>query len=132
GVTIVLCLDYSSDATDIQAQYTAAATLALARKIEETGRRVELWASILTHDAHHMRQSFEGISYLRADAPQQFDELDHCVVKRADEQLQGPAIAALCSMSLLRHVYFQVWKLQYLTLGFMQNYGSATDKHEVY
>lgn len=130
-VTLVLCTDYTASATSAGAQHTIAATVALARKIEESGRRCEIWASILTHDAHRMR--YRGsVSYLAAGAPAEFDELDHVVVKRAEEDLSAPCLAALCSLSLVRALFFQIWRLQYGTLGFLCNTGSATDKDEVH
>lgn len=126
-VTLVLCTDYSSDADDETAIHTQAATLALARKIEETGRRVEIWASILTHNAHTMRKAITG-----PGCPHTFDELDHLVLKRADEDLSGPALAALCSLSLVRQTFFQVWRMQLERIGPIDNYGEATNKHQVY
>lgn len=130
-VTLVLCTDYTASATSAGAQHTIAATLALARKIEESGRRCEIWASILTHDAHRMRYR-SGTSYLAPGAPAEFDELDHVVVKRAEEDLSAPCLAALCSLSLVRALFFQIWRLQYGSLGFLCNTGSATDKAQVH
>jgi hypothetical protein len=124
-VTLVLCTDYTSSATYAMAQYTIGATLALAQKIEETGRRCEIWASILTHDAHNMR------AHIVETCPQHFDELDHLVVKKAAEDLNTPTLAALCSLSLVRGLFFQVWRMQRDSIGPMDNYGCATDKHAV-
>jgi hypothetical protein len=130
-ITLILCVDADAGVTSYEAQCTAAATLALARKLEEHGRRVELWGSILTHHAHTMRQRSTGQSFLRPWAPQTFDEIDHCILKRAEDTLAGPAIAALCSIDFLRVVYFKIWELQYGRLGFLNNYGSATTKQSI-
>ena len=131
-VTLVLCTDYSSNAISPTAQYTMAATLALAAKIEETGRRCEIWASILTHQAQRMRQGVHDAQpALVEGCPPVFDELDHLVVKRATESLQAPAVAALCSLSYVRSLFFQIWRMHRDTIGPMRNYGSATNKGQV-
>lgn len=125
-ITLVLCTDYTVNATHASAYYTTAATLALAQKIEETGRQCEVWASILTHDAHRMRK------HILPDHPQQFHELDHMVIKRPGEAISAPALAALCSLSYLRNLFFQVWTMLDTTIGPMGNFGSATNKKQVF
>ena len=124
-ITLVLCTDYTSNATYEAAQYTIAATLALANKIEETGRRCEIWASILTHDAHRMRSS------IVPGHPKMFDELDHLIVKRAQESLTAPGMAVMCSLDLVRKVFFQIWQQQRDTIGRIVNHGRATKKQQV-
>ena len=132
-VTIVLCTDYTASAVSVTAQYTIGATLALAQAIEATGRRVEIWASILTHNAHRMRRRFlSDTADLVPGCPATFDELDHLVVKRADEPITSPAVAALCSLDLVRSLFFQVWRMQRETIGTLHNYGAATNKADVY
>ena len=125
-ITLVLCTDYTVNATAPAAQYTTAATIALAQKIEETGRQCEVWASILTRDAHRMRQS------IAPGHPGAFHELDHIVVKRSGEALTAPGIAALCSLAYLRSLFFQVWTMLESSIGAMGNFGSATNKKQVY
>jgi hypothetical protein len=130
-ITLVLCTDYSSNASHAAAQYTIGATLALAQKIEETGRRCEIWASILTHDAQDMRTR-KGTSYLVSSCPARFDELDHLVIKRAEEEITAPTLAAVCSLSFVRALFFQVWRMQRASIGVMQNFGDPTNKAQVY
>ena len=125
-ITLVLCTDYTANATYPAAQYTTAATLALAQKIEETGRQCEIWASILTRDAHRMRTS------IVPEHPAAFHELDHIVVKRPGESISAPGLAALCSLSYLRRLFFQVWTMLEPTIGAMGNFGKATNKRQVY
>lgn len=124
-ITLVLCTDFTANAIEAGAHYTTAATLALARKIEETGRRCEIWASILTHEAHRMRK------HILPGHPTRFHELDHIVVKRAHEELAAPGLAALCSLSFLRNLFFHVWDLLDTTIGPMDNHGKATFKADV-
>lgn len=124
-ITLVLCTDYTANATDPAAQYTTAATMALAQKIEETGRQCEIWASILTRDAHRMRIS------LVANHPAMFHELDHIVIKRPGEALSAPGIAALCSLAYLRSLFFQVWTMLEQSIGPMGNFGKASNKKQV-
>lgn len=125
-ITLVLCTDYTANATYLEAQYTTAATIALAHKIEETGRQCEIWASILTRNAHTMRQT------IVADHPATFHELDHIVVKRPGEALTAPGIAALCSLAYLRSLFFQVWTMLEASIGPMKDFGKATNKKQVY
>ncbi len=132
-ITLVLCTDYSSNASSASAQYTIGATLTLAQKIEETGRRCEIWASILTHDAHTMRQRYHSpVLDLVPGCPQPFDELDHLVIKRAEEEMSAPTLAAVCSLSFVRALFFQVWRMQRESIGTMHNFGDPTNKHQVY
>lgn len=125
-ITLVLCTDYTANATYLEAQYTTAATIALAQKIEETGRQCEIWASILTQDAHKMRQ------HIAPEHPSMFHELDHIVVKRPGESLTAPGMAALCSLGYLRSLFFQVWTMLEASIGPMGNFGKATNKKQVY